>query len=93
MKETYPKRKTVKYIDLDHVKKAARIQAVIGAFILVFSGVILYSFPAKVFYLAFIAGSYFFFSGIFIVFSIVSDRTARNWAKFLIIYWLFKPRQ
>jgi uncharacterized membrane protein HdeD (DUF308 family) len=93
MKETYPKRKTVKYIDPTHVKKAARLHAIIGAFILVFSGVILYSLPAKAFYLTFVAGAYFFFSGIFIVFSIVSERTARNWAKFLLAYWFFRPRQ
>jgi len=93
MNKNYPSRKTIKYVDPERIKKAAWIHALIGSFILVFSGVILYSLPAGVFYIAFIAGSYFFFSGIFIVFSIVSDRTARRWAKFLLAFWILKPKQ
>lgn len=93
MEKNHPTRKTVKYIDPARVKSAARIQTIIGAFILIFSGVVLYSLPAGAFYLLFIIGSYFFFSGILITFSIVSERTARKLARFLIIYWVFKPKQ
>lgn len=93
MEENQPRRKTVKYIDPERVKKAARVQTLIGAFILVFSGVVLYSLPAKIFYLTFIAGSYFFFSGIIITFSIVSERTSRSMAKYLIAYWVLNPKQ
>lgn len=93
MNENQPRRKTVKYIDPGSIKKAARLQTLTGAFILVFSGVVLYSLPAKAFYLVFIVGSYFFFSGIVIVFSIVSDRTARKMARYMAAYWLLKPKQ
>ena len=91
--EESPRRKTVRYIDPVRVKKAARLQTVVGAFILVFSGVILYSLPAKIFYLAFLAGIYFFFSGIIIVFSIVGERTARKMAKYLVAYWILNPKR
>jgi uncharacterized membrane protein HdeD (DUF308 family) len=93
VEENYPRRKTVKYIDPARVKKAAQVQTIIGAFILVFSGVVLYSLPAKIFYVTFVAGGYFFFSGIIIVFSIVSERTARKLAKYLIAYWVFNPKR
>ncbi len=93
MNENQPRRKTVKYIDPASVKKAARLQTLIGAFMIVFSGVVLYSLPAKVFYLVFILGSYFFFSGIIIVFSIVSERGARKLAKYMAAYWILKPKQ
>jgi uncharacterized membrane protein HdeD (DUF308 family) len=91
--EEHPKRKTVKYIDPARIKKAARVQTIIGAFILIFSGVILYSLPAQVFYLAFIVGSYFFFSGILIALSIVSERSSRKLAKYLIVFWVLNPKR
>ncbi len=91
--EESPRRKTIKYIDPERIKKAARFHTVLGAFILVFSGVVLYSLPAKMFYLTFLAGVYFFFSGIIIVFSIVSDRTARKLAKYLVAFWVFNPKR
>ena len=93
MEENQPRRKIVKYIDPADIKKAARLQTVVGAFILVFSGVVLYSLPAKIFYFTFIIGSYFFFSGIVIVFSIVGERTARKLAKYLAAYWILNPRR
>ncbi|HEX5797761.1 MAG TPA: hypothetical protein VFX79_00245 [Candidatus Saccharimonadales bacterium] len=91
--EERPKRKTVKYIDPVRIKKAARVQAILGAFILIFSGVILYSLPAKAFYVVFILGSYFFFSGILIAFSIVSERSSRKLAKYLIAFWILNPKR
>lgn len=88
-----PTRKTIKYIDPVLIKKAAKIHSALGAIILILSGAVLYSLPAKAFYLAFITGSYFFFSGILIVFSIVNERTARKLAKYLVAYWVIKLRQ
>ncbi len=93
MDQYYPKRKTVKYVDPTLVRKAARVQTLIGAFILIISGAVLYSLPAKVFYLTFIVGGYFFFSGIIIVFSIVNERTARKIARYMAAYWILNPKR
>lgn len=93
MEARQPNRKTVKYIDPAQVKKAARVQTAIGIFVLIFSGVVLYSLPANFFYIMFLVGSYFFFSGILITLSIVSERTSRNLAKYLVAYWIFNLRR
>lgn len=91
--EERPKRKTVRYIDPIRIKKAARVQTVIGAFILILSGAVLYSLAAGVFYITFIVGSYFFFSGILIAFSIVNERSARKLAKYLVFFWILNPKR
>jgi uncharacterized membrane protein HdeD (DUF308 family) len=90
MNQQIPDRKIKKYIDPKIIRRAAHINTISGALVIVLSGVFLFTLPANTFYIAFLLGFYLFFPGILISASIVSERTARNWVKFLPAYWLIK---
>jgi len=50
----------------------------------------LFTLPAKVFYVTILLGLYLFLPGILIVMSMVTERTARSWAKYLVALWFIR---
>lgn len=85
-------RKVRKFIDPAFIRRVAKIQSIAGGLTLILSGIVLFALPAKVFYLLFLIGAFMFIPAILITFKIVTERTARSWVNYLVVYWFLKNK-